>query len=109
VTGYACRYDFAPITDRYVSFDGTTEVLHQQVGVVVRKDGDILATGYRGETEEGRTSIWASDRQRMKAGSSQSAWGRTLQDIAVKWHQIDNKKVIVEGLQHQGSGSSHGL
>ncbi|HEV2223872.1 MAG TPA: RHS repeat-associated core domain-containing protein [Candidatus Acidoferrales bacterium] len=24
-----CRYDFPAITDRYVSFDGTTEVLHQ--------------------------------------------------------------------------------
>lgn len=29
-TGYwDCRYDFPAITDRYVSFDGTTEVLHQ--------------------------------------------------------------------------------
>jgi RHS repeat-associated protein len=25
----SCRYDFPAITDRYVSFDGTTEVLHQ--------------------------------------------------------------------------------
>jgi hypothetical protein len=37
------------------------------------------------------------------------AWGRTLQDIAVKWHQIDDQKVIVEGLQRQGSGSSDRL
>lgn len=37
------------------------------------------------------------------------AWGRTLQDIAVKWHQIDDQKVIVEGLQRQSSGSSHRL
>jgi len=37
------------------------------------------------------------------------AWGRTLQEIAVKWHQIDDQKVIVEGLQHQSSGSSHRL
>jgi pyrimidine deaminase RibD-like protein len=36
------------------------------------------------------------------------AWGRTLQDIAVKWHQIDDQKVIVEGLRRQGSGTSHG-
>lgn len=27
---YTCRYDFPAITDRYVSFDGSTEVLHQQ-------------------------------------------------------------------------------
>jgi pyrimidine deaminase RibD-like protein len=37
------------------------------------------------------------------------AWGRTLQDIAVKWRQIDDQKVIVEGLHRQGSGSSHRL
>jgi pyrimidine deaminase RibD-like protein len=37
------------------------------------------------------------------------AWGRTLQDIAVKWHQIDDQKVIVEGLQRQGSGGSNRL
>jgi pyrimidine deaminase RibD-like protein len=35
------------------------------------------------------------------------AWGRTLQEIAVKWHQIDDKKVIIEGLKRQNSGSSH--
>jgi RHS repeat-associated protein len=27
---WACRFDFPAVTDRYVSFDGTTEVLHQQ-------------------------------------------------------------------------------
>ena len=37
------------------------------------------------------------------------AWGKTIQDIAVKWHQIDDEKVIVEGLQRQGSRSSHRL
>jgi pyrimidine deaminase RibD-like protein len=37
------------------------------------------------------------------------AWGRTVQDIAVKWHQIDDQKVIVEGLSRQNSGSSHRL
>jgi len=37
------------------------------------------------------------------------AWGRTLQETAVKWHQIDDQRVIVEGLQRQGSGSSHRL
>jgi pyrimidine deaminase RibD-like protein len=37
------------------------------------------------------------------------AWGQTLQDIAVKWHQIDDQKVIVEGLQRQVSGGSHRL
>jgi hypothetical protein len=37
------------------------------------------------------------------------AWGRTLQDIAVKWHQIDDQKVILEGLQRQSSGGSHRL
>jgi pyrimidine deaminase RibD-like protein len=35
------------------------------------------------------------------------AWGRTLQDIAVKWHHIDDQKVIVEGLRRQGSFSSN--
>jgi len=37
------------------------------------------------------------------------AWGQTMQDIAVRWHQIDDQKVIVEGLQRQGSMSSHRL
>jgi len=36
-------------------------------------------------------------------------WGRTLQNIAVKWHQIDDQKVIVEGLQRQGSGTAIGF
>jgi hypothetical protein len=27
--GWACRYDFPAVTDRYVSFNGNTEVLHQ--------------------------------------------------------------------------------
>ena len=34
------------------------------------------------------------------------AWGHTLQEIAVKWHQVDDQKVIVEGLRRQNSGSS---
>jgi len=29
IARWDCRYDFPAITDRYVSFDGTTEVLHQ--------------------------------------------------------------------------------
>ena len=37
------------------------------------------------------------------------AWGKTLNEIAVKWHQIDDQKVIVEKLLRQNSGSSHRL
>lgn len=37
------------------------------------------------------------------------AGGRTLEEIALKWRQMDDQKVIVEGLQRQGSGSSHQL
>jgi pyrimidine deaminase RibD-like protein len=37
------------------------------------------------------------------------AGGRTLEEIALKWRQMDDQKVIVEGLQRQGSGSSHRL
>ena len=37
------------------------------------------------------------------------AWGQTLEDIAVKWHQTDNQKIIIEGLQRQGWGTSHRL
>jgi pyrimidine deaminase RibD-like protein len=37
------------------------------------------------------------------------AWGRTVQEIAMKWHQIDNQKVIIEGMQRVSSGSSHPL
>ncbi|HYL64879.1 MAG TPA: hypothetical protein VE077_19870, partial [Candidatus Methylomirabilis sp.] len=29
LASWNCRYDFPAVTDRYVSFDGTTEVLHQ--------------------------------------------------------------------------------
>ncbi len=36
-------------------------------------------------------------------------WGQTLQEVAVKWQQIDAQKRIVEGLHRQGSGSSHQL
>jgi pyrimidine deaminase RibD-like protein len=43
------------------------------------------------------------------AGKKVLAWGQTLQEIAIKWHQIDDQKVIVEGLQRQGSGCSHQL
>ena len=37
------------------------------------------------------------------------AGGRTLEEIAMKWHQMDDQKTIVEGLQRQSSGSSHQL
>jgi pyrimidine deaminase RibD-like protein len=37
------------------------------------------------------------------------AGGQTLEEIAVKWHQMDNQKVIVEKLVRQGSGSSNRL
>lgn len=37
------------------------------------------------------------------------AYGRTLEEIAVKWHQIDRQKVIVEKMRRVGSGSSHQL
>lgn len=37
------------------------------------------------------------------------AGGRTLEEIALKWRQMDDQKVIVERLQRQGSGSSHRL
>ena len=37
------------------------------------------------------------------------AGGRTLQEIAVKWHHMDDQKVIIEGLKRQGSGSGHPL
>jgi pyrimidine deaminase RibD-like protein len=37
------------------------------------------------------------------------AWGRTLEAIAIKWREIYGRKTIVEGLQRQTSGSSHGL
>jgi pyrimidine deaminase RibD-like protein len=37
------------------------------------------------------------------------AGGRTLQEIALKWRQMDDQKVIVEGLQRNSSGSSNQL
>lgn len=37
------------------------------------------------------------------------AWGRTIEEIAVRWHQLDDQKIIVEKLVRQGSGSSHRL
>jgi hypothetical protein len=39
-THYACNYDVPAITDRYVSYDGTTEVLHQNFAYTTN-----LATG----------------------------------------------------------------
>lgn len=37
------------------------------------------------------------------------AYGRTIEEIAIKWHQIDDHKIIVEKLVRQGHGSSHRL
>ena len=37
------------------------------------------------------------------------AHGRTVEDIAVEWHKIDDQKVIIEKLVRQSSGSSHRL
>ena len=37
------------------------------------------------------------------------AWGQTLQDIAVKWREMDSQKTIVEGLQRQTAGASFPL
>ena len=42
------------------------------------------------------------------AGMKVLAWGRTLEEIAIKWRQIDAEKTIVEGLRRQNWGSSHG-
>jgi len=41
VTTYDCRYDFPAITDRYVSTDGTTEVLHQHFSYSTSWSGTI--------------------------------------------------------------------
>lgn len=37
------------------------------------------------------------------------AHGRTLEEIAVEWHKMDDQKVIVEKLVRQSAGSSHRL
>ena len=37
------------------------------------------------------------------------AYGRTIEEIAVKWHQIDDQKVIVEKLTRNGYDGSHRL
>jgi pyrimidine deaminase RibD-like protein len=37
------------------------------------------------------------------------ASGQTLEEIALRWRQMDDQKVIVEGLQRQSSGSSNQL
>ena len=42
------------------------------------------------------------------AGTNVLAYGRTLEEIAVKWHQIDDQKVIVEKLVRQGHRNSSG-
>ena len=43
------------------------------------------------------------------AANNVLAWGQTLEDIAVKWRQMDVHKTVLEGLQRQASGSSHRL
>jgi hypothetical protein len=37
------------------------------------------------------------------------AHGRTLEEIAIEWHRIDDQKVIVEKLVRQSAGSSSRL
>jgi hypothetical protein len=37
------------------------------------------------------------------------AYGRTIDDIAIEWHRMDDKKRIVEKLVRQNAGSSHQL
>jgi YD repeat-containing protein len=39
---WACRYDFPAITDRYVSYDGTTEALHQHFSYATQWSGNSL-------------------------------------------------------------------
>jgi pyrimidine deaminase RibD-like protein len=43
------------------------------------------------------------------AGKNVLAWGGTLEDIAVRWRQIDVQNVIVEGLTRQTSGTRYSL
>jgi len=43
------------------------------------------------------------------AANNVLAHGRTIDEIAVEWHRIDDQKVIVEKLVRQGSGSSNRL
>lgn len=37
------------------------------------------------------------------------AYGRTIEEIAIKWRQIDDQKRIVQGLTRNGHGGSHRL
>jgi hypothetical protein len=37
------------------------------------------------------------------------AHGRTIEEIAIEWHKMDDQKVIVEKLVRQSYGSSHRL
>jgi hypothetical protein len=37
------------------------------------------------------------------------AHGKTIEEIAVEWHRIDDQKVIVEKLVRQNRGGSHPL
>jgi len=37
------------------------------------------------------------------------AWAKTIDEIAIEWHRIDQQKVIVDKLVRQGRGSSHHL
>ncbi len=37
------------------------------------------------------------------------AWAQTLQDIAIKWHRINDQKTIVEGLRRQNTFNGHPL
>lgn len=37
------------------------------------------------------------------------AYARTIEEIAMEWHKLDDHKIIVEELVRQGHGSSHRL
>jgi len=48
---WSCRYDFPAVIDRYVSFDGVTEVLHQHFSYVTNWTGTNPTWNYKTTTQ----------------------------------------------------------
>jgi len=65
-TAWTCRYDFPAITDRYVSYDGQTEVLHQHFSYSTQWTGNNITWN------EKTTSVTTTDLTRTNASYTTS-------------------------------------
>ncbi len=83
VSGYpyswTCRYDFPAVSDRYVSYDGTTETLHQHFVYTTQWSGSTSLT-WATKTTTMTTTVSTTDGKRNSSFTTQYTYGPVATD-----------------------------